>query len=79
MSQPILKWYATEEMKKHHSSKLETAEEFFARGGQVQKFGSREAAVKKKLDAQKLLDAAVGTPYEKEVITFLRKQGIQVD
>lgn len=58
---------------------FETAESFLARGGKIQVIGSRDIARAKKIDAQKLLDSAAGTPYEKEVIALLRKQGIQVE
>lgn len=77
-----MKWYAEENTRnKFNSIKLETTEEFLARGGSAQKikvrqsFGSRSKAI----DAQKLLDAAAGTSSEAEVIKFLRSQGIQVE
>ena len=55
----------------------ESVEEFLARGGKIT---DKTRKVKKvnKVDAQQLLDTAIGTPYEKEVITFLASQGIDV-
>ena len=62
------------------SLSLETAEEFQARGGNIQKvskkvFGTRTKAI----DAQKLFDSVVGTQYEGEVVKLLRSKGIQVE
>jgi hypothetical protein len=77
-----MKWYAEENTrKKFNNIKLETAEEFLARGGVSQKVGTRQSfgSKKKAIDAQKLLDAAAGTSSEAEVIKFLRSQGIQVE
>lgn len=56
----------------------ETVEEFLARGGKIT---SNRPKMKKinKIDAQVLLDAAIGTPYEKETIQFLASQGISVE
>lgn len=76
------KWYSHETIKKKFDSlKLETAEEFLARGGNVQQCNTRQTfgSKKKSIDAQKLLDAAVGTSSEAEVVKFLRSQGIQVE
>lgn len=63
----------------------ETVKQFLARGGQIEKVeegvsGKRKRANKKnKIDAQALLDKAMGTPQEKEVINFLKSQGIEVE
>ena len=61
----------------------ETVEQFLARGGKIDKVaegvsGKRKAR-KPKLDAQALLDKAMGTPQEQEVINFLKSQGIEVE
>jgi hypothetical protein len=72
--------FGKEKQAKLNSLKLETADEFLNRGGKIistsgkQSFGSR-----KSIDAQKLLDSAVGTKYESEVIKLLKAQGIQVE
>lgn len=70
-------------------SNTESVEAFLARGGNIQKVGaaapkkskgkSIKSAVKSdKVDAQKLLDAAVASGCEGEVIKFLKTQGIEV-
>lgn len=67
--------------------KTETTEEFLARGGVIQKIEEgmsckRKSPPKKKkqtINAQALLDAAVGTEREEEVINFLKSQGIEVE
>lgn len=77
-----VQWYADESVKKKFNTmKLETAEDFLARGGVVEKCKTRKSfgSKKKAIDAQKLLDAAAGTSSEAEVIKFLRSQGIQVE
>lgn len=61
----------------------ETVEQFLARGGEIQRVaegisGKRKAKTPK-LDAQALLNAAMGTPQEQEVINFLKSQGIEVE
>jgi hypothetical protein len=75
-------------LSKEQEAKLknrETVEQFLARGGQIEKVeegvsGKRRRANKKnKIDAQALLDKAIGTPQEKEVIAFLKSQGIEVE
>lgn len=72
--------------------KIETVEEFVARGGKVQQCPTRQIRKysscpnmylpKKKakvgIDAQELLDAATGTEHESEAITFLESQGYEV-
>ena len=72
-------------------SKIETIQEFIARGGKVEKCPTREIRKfsstpslylpKKKpsVDAQTLLDAAVGTEHEAEAIAFLESQGYEVN
>lgn len=79
MSKILLRWYATEEMKKNHAIELETVNSFLSRGGKIQTIGNIQSMDKRKTDAQKLLNNAIGTPYEQEVINFLRKQGIQIE
>jgi hypothetical protein len=75
----VLKWYATEEQKRIFNLEMESSDSFLARGGKVEVIGSKSVAKSKKIDAQKLLDKVVGTKHEKEVIAFLRSQGIQVE
>lgn len=66
-------------------AKRETVEEFLARGGQVTKVSENQSGKKrstknkKGIDAQALLDAAVGTKDEAKVIAFLKSQGIEVE
>lgn len=85
-------------------SKVETVEEFLARGGKItqcrtygyKKHSSIPGLVDntgkvgkdgrvcgpkkpKGVDAQQLLDAAVGTEHEEEVIAFLESQGYEVE
>lgn len=64
------------------NAKVESTEEFLARGGKIQTvkhgFSKTKKVSKNKIDAQKLLDAAMGTPQEAEVIKFLASQGIEV-
>lgn len=74
-------------------SKIETVEEFLARGGevtkcptrQIRKFSScpalylpKKAVKKPGIDAQQLLDAAVGTEHEADAVAFLESQGYEV-
>ena len=62
--------------------KTESVEEFLARGGKVTDVASEKSSKKKgknKIDAQKLLDAAIGTEHEAEVVKFLASQGIDVE
>ena len=65
--------------------KPQTVEEFLAAGGQVEKVSLKAERTKKakvngkSIDAQALLDAAMGTPAEQEVIAFLASQGIDVE
>jgi hypothetical protein len=65
--------------------KPQTVEEFLAAGGSIDKVNTKQAKEKKvkmngnTIDAQALLDAAAGTPAEKEVIAFLASQGIEVE
>lgn len=61
----------------------ETVEQFLARGGKIDTIaegisGKRQKSTKK-IDAQALLDKAIGTPQEQEVINFLKSQGIEVE
>ena len=64
------------------NARVESVEEFLARGGSVKKVDEGASRYKKsnknKIDAQKLLDAAIGTEHEAEVIKFLASQGIGV-
>lgn len=73
-------------------TKVETVQEFIARGGKVSKCPTRQVRKfssipgmylpkKKKpgVDAQTLLDAAVGTEQEAEAIAFLESQGYEVN
>lgn len=66
----------------------ETVEQFLARGGKIQKCnvnesGFKKSAVVKKsgkmVSAQALLDAAIGTDQEQEVINYLTTQGFEVE
>jgi hypothetical protein len=65
--------------------KRETVEQFLARGGQIEKIEEgvsgkqKRTAKSNKVDAQALLDKAIGTPQEQEVINFLKSQGIEVE
>lgn len=72
--------------------KRETVDEFLARGGNVTKVDKKASGKKKiktktktvkvknnKIDAQALLDSAMGTPQEAEVVAFLKTQGIEVN
>lgn len=65
--------------------KPQTVEEFLAAGGSIEKANLKQKKAKqvkvsgKSIDAQTLLDAAIGTPAEKEVIAFLASQGIDVE
>lgn len=61
--------------------KTESVEEFLARGGQIKTLDeghSKEKKQPKKINAQMLLDAAIGTADEAVVIAFLASQGIDV-
>ena len=71
--------------------KIETVQQFLARGGkvekcptrQVRKFSSCPALYMPKkqktgYSAQEILDAAVGTVHEAEAIAFLETQGYEV-
>lgn len=77
----------TKEQEKAFESR-ETVEQFLARGGQINKINEGVSGKKKprqtkaksnKINAQALLDAAMGTPKEAEVINFLKSQGIEVE
>lgn len=60
----------------------ETIEQFLARGGQIQKIAEGVSGKRKrsnKIDAQALLNKALGTPQEQQVIEFLKSQGIEVE
>jgi hypothetical protein len=56
--------------------KPESVEDFLARGGKVQ---TNTKAKSNKIDAQALLDAAMGTENEAAVIKFLISQGLDVE
>lgn len=71
--------------KVNESAKTESVEDFLARGGNVTKLQEGQSAYKKTrkkkakgVSAQALYDAAVGTPQEKEVVAYLKSQGIEV-
>lgn len=60
----------------------ETIEQFLARGGQIQKIAQGVSGKRKrsnKIDAQALLNKALGTPQEHQVIEFLKSKGIEVE
>lgn len=63
----------------------ETTEQFLARGGKIdivpegRSYKHKRKAKSTKIDAQALLNKAVGTPQEKEVVAFLKSQGITVE
>jgi hypothetical protein len=59
------------------SIKPESVESFMARGGKIITDFTKKKATHK-TDAQALLDAALGTEHEAEVIRFLASQGIEV-
>lgn len=68
---------------KAKKSKLETVNEFLARGGKVNKFikgdsGKRKTRKSNKIDAQKLLDNCKNEAEERSCIDFLKTQGIEV-
>lgn len=66
-------------------AKRETVDQFLARGGQVNKVeegisGKKKRKAKSKgIDPQALLDAAMGTDKEAEVVAFLKSQGFEVE
>jgi hypothetical protein len=60
---------------------VESVDEALNRGVKVVKCKeglSRYSKRTPKIDAQALLNAAIGTPQEQEVIAFLKSQGIEV-
>lgn len=62
---------------------LETTEEFLARGGEIKQIVKgdsykRKTRRKTSIDVKAMLDAAVGTPQEAEVVAFLKTQGVEV-
>lgn len=64
--------------------KIETIEEFLTRGGKVTAITEGDSYKRKtrktnKINAQTLLNAALNTPQEAEVIAFLKSQGIEVE
>lgn len=71
------------ELEKKRSNN-ESVEQFLARGGKIQKVQSFSDVAPKakvkggKIDAQALLDAAVAAGQEKEMIAFLKSEGIEV-
>lgn len=56
----------------------ESVEQFLARGGKLQTNLNKTKVKSNKIDAQKLLDASIGTENEAAVIAFLASQGIEV-
>jgi hypothetical protein len=58
-------------------SKVESVDDFLARGGVIQKVG-RSYSKSNKIDAQKLLDEAIKAGCADEAIKFLKQQGIEV-
>lgn len=72
--------------KVNENIKTESVESFLARGGDITVVQEGKSALKKQakkkkkkgINAQALLDAAIGTPQEQEVIAFLESQGIEV-
>ena len=71
--------YSPEQQKRINEAKVETVEEFLARGGTIQKSAKKVKNKNNKIDAQALLYAAIGTAHEQEVINFLASQGIDVE
>jgi hypothetical protein len=70
--------YPQERQNELKAIKPESVEEFLARGGKVQTNFNKTKIKSNKIDAQALLDAAMGTENEAAVITFLASQGIEV-
>ena len=72
-----------EQTKRIAEAKVETAEEFLARGGVIHKVATGVSGKYKStsngINPQKLLDLAVGTKMEAEVIKFLASQGYDVE
>lgn len=71
-------------MNKNIQVKAETTEEFLARGGNITRVAEDDSYKRKtrktnKINAQALLDAAIGTPQEAEVVAFLKSQGVEVE
>jgi hypothetical protein len=71
--------YPQEHQVKLNNMKVETVEEFLARGGKINKEVDPVNVKTGKIDAQALLDAAIGSPDEAAVIAFLASQGIEVN
>lgn len=70
--------YSPEQQANIKAIKPESVEEFLARGGRISTV-RKPTKKANKIDAQTLLDAAIGTPQEAEVIAFLASQGIEVE
>lgn len=66
-----------EQTAKLNAIPTETVEEFLARGGKINKT-CPVVRQKRRIDAQKLLNLALGTDDEEAVIKFLASQGIDV-
>jgi len=71
-------------LKKFNSQKMESSEEFLARGGKIIKVvkgdsGKRKTRKTGKIDAQKLLDACNNEAEEVRCVEFLKAQGIEVE
>lgn len=69
-------------MNDNNDLKIESVEDFIARGGRVQQFVEGDSYKRKtrktqKIDVFGLLNAARGTDQEKEVIAFLKSQGVK--
>jgi hypothetical protein len=79
----MYKSHLSPEQEKARSNR-ESVESFLARGGQIQRVSGinntqpKVKAKSGKIDAQKLLDAAIEAGQEKEMIEFLKSQGIEV-
>jgi hypothetical protein len=57
-------------------SNVESVDAFLARGGQISKVADKKE--NKKLDPQKLLEAATACGQEREMIAFLESEGFKV-
>lgn len=66
---------------KGSSIEVESSEDAIARGVKVEKVNNNSYKYKKstKVDVQKLLNAAAGTPQEAEVIKYLKSMGFEVE
>ena len=71
--------YSPEQQARINAAKVESVEEFLARGGAIQTKAVSKKKTKSKINAQALFSAAEGTALEREVIQFLATQGIEVN